>query len=97
MKTKYTTQLLISGLLVVLSVSSLAMLLLQLRTPGISGHRLARAFQTSGTAMQAYTLFDSGAFTHVAYGPGYLLVSLSLLVLLSLLSFHSARQSQEQK
>jgi hypothetical protein len=97
MKTKYTNQLLISGLLVVLSVSSLLMLLLQLRAPGISGDRLARAFQSGGTVMKAYALFDSGALTHVAYGPGYLLVSLSLIALISLLSFHSERQSQERR
>ncbi len=97
MRTKYTNQRFISGLLVALSVSALVMLLLQFNTPGISGDRLAHVFQSGRTVTDLYALFNSGAFSRAAYGPAYLLVSLSLIALLSLLSFHLSRQPQEPK
>jgi len=94
MKIKYTNQRFISGLLVVLSVTSLVMLLLQFSTPGTNGDRLARVFQSGGTITYAYALFNSGAFSRAAYGPELLLLSLGLIALLSLLNFHLSRQAK---
>ena len=91
MKTKFVSQRFFSGLLVILSVTSLAMLL-QFGTPGISGDRLARLVRSGGTVTDAYALFNSGALSRAASGPAYLLVSLGLIALLSLLSLHLSRQ-----
>src|SRR5260370_23323525 len=95
MKTKYTNQRFISGLLVILSVTSLAMLLLQFTTPAVGGPRVADFVRSGSTAPDMYALFTSDAFRSGAYGPEYLLVSLSVIALLSLLSFHSSRRPED--
>ena len=94
MKTKFTTQRFISGLLLILSVTSLITLLLQLKTPGINGDGLARVFQSGGTITDAYEMFSRGAFSRAAHGPWFLLASLSGITLLSWLSFCLARQPE---
>src|SRR6266550_684254 len=72
MKTRYVGQRFVSGLLVILSITTWAMLLLQVRTPGIAEGRLARLFQSGGTVTDAYALFNSGALSRAASGPAYL-------------------------
>src|SRR5438034_1210195 len=97
MKTKYTNQRFISGLLVLLSVTSLALLLLQFRTPAVGRSGVAELLKSGTTVPDMYALFSTGAFSRAACGPGYLLVSLSLIALLSLQSFHSSRQPEDTR
>ena len=97
MKTKYTNQRFISGLLVILSVASLAMLLLQFRTPAVGADRVAGLMKSGTTLPDMYALFTSGAFSRASCGPQYLLVCLGWIALLSLFSFHSSRQPKDSR
>ena len=92
MKIRYVSQRFVSGLLVILSITSLAMLLLLVRTPDIAGDRLARLLQSGGTVTDAYALFNSGALSRATSGPAYFFVSWVLITLLSWLSFHLSQQ-----
>src|ERR1051325_3555316 len=83
MKTKCTKQRIISGLLVLLSLASLA-LLLQYRTPLLGGPRPADIMKSAHQVGDMYALFTSGVFEHRTHGLAYLLACLSLIAVLSL-------------
>ncbi|MHB8523940.1 MAG: hypothetical protein ACYDH9_24715 [Limisphaerales bacterium] len=84
-------------MLVILSLTSLSILLLHVATPGIGGAAPANVLRSGGSLTDLYALFSSGAFQRTDYGRDFLLVALSVIAARSLLSFRSARQSEEPK
>ena len=96
MNTKYIRQRFVSGLLAVLSITSLALLLLQFAIPRLSGQALARGFQ-SGTLslLDLYQRFaGGGSFWRADFLRECLVVSLILMVVFSLFSFRMSRDSK---
>jgi hypothetical protein len=96
MKTKYIRQSFISGLLAVLSVTSLVLLLLQFATPRVSRQGLASLFQSGKmSVLDLYQTYGGGrSFWWANSLREYLLVSLILIVVFSLISFRMARDSK---
>jgi hypothetical protein len=95
MKHKYTNQQIISGLLVMLSLASLTILMLQLSAPAHGPASVATLMKSGTTVPDMYALFSNGAFIHATFGPTYLAVCLGLIALLSLFTFRSSRRPDD--
>ena len=96
MNTKHIRQRFVRGLLAVLSVTSLALLLLQFAIPSISARELASLFQSGKMSMlELYVAFaGGGSFCCTDYLRECLLVTLVLMVVLSLFSLRMSRETK---
>jgi hypothetical protein len=96
MKTKQISQRFVSGLIAVLSITSLALLLVQLAIPTISGQALARLFQSGRmSVLDLYQTFAGGGSVWWAHSVREcLVVTLIMTTAFALLSLRMSRETK---